>query len=610
MKRPKEHVLEDKSLLIFSQSIPAEWINRPINPDYALDRSIEVVENGNLTGSVFCAQIKGTMHPKVVDDNISFSLEVKYLEYYLQKDVPVVLVVVDVLQEKCYWLFLQHYIYEFLDVDAPTWASQRTIAIHIPLKNEITKTVDQLKDIAKGGPTYIITKKIDKIPTEYLGFWKSNAEAIAGLLATAKKLDKKQLQIRFEVSYRFEKEGDNKKAFSIISDIHKTALASGDKDSCIRAALAMTFHLNPISENAEILQILHRIRKLVEESKNAGYDILWRGIFFETIFAALAKRYNNVLTLHLVASQTPKSMMSSYLSLEASGIVPKIFEIMTEMATCIREAFEQKEFLVYLDLLQRMGRMQYLWCYNNSLGGSAKAIYHNLSVILSIFHFAKNLASRISADYEFSLLLDIARLYGALERKKLCNKTLGEAEALARKLRHKGYEIAVEKVRQSIEKGFTIPFLLKQKAQGVPRKEPTIPDEQEEKMIKHLLEIGGFDKDPELAQLAEIGLRDRNPERILKHCERLHTEILVYGPIWDMVALPSTGTKILYCEKEEKCIIGRELDQILARMKEDSCSKCSSISPRPGEWKWTHEWQRKREKPQRMKTIMKNFFKS
>jgi hypothetical protein len=51
MKRTKEHVLENRSLLIFSHSIPYEWVNRPITLDYALDRSIEIAENEKLTGA-------------------------------------------------------------------------------------------------------------------------------------------------------------------------------------------------------------------------------------------------------------------------------------------------------------------------------------------------------------------------------------------------------------------------------------------------------------------------------------------------------------------------------------------------------------------------------
>jgi len=370
----------------------------------------------------------------------------------------------------------------------------------------------------------------------------------------------------------------------------------------------MTFDINPFLENVKILELLQSVKKLIKESQNTGYDILSRGILLETVFAELIAKYNTVWTLSLVASQSPKSIMAPYLILEIQKIISNIFEAMNEMVTCIRRAYEEKEFLVYIDLLQRLGKMQYMWCYHNSLGGNAKVTNDNLEHIRSVLTFTKSLANRLSIDYEFFLLIDLGRLYGSWGKTRLCNKTLEEAMALARKLDHKGYQSAVEHVRESVERAPTIPFLLKRK-DDVSKERAAITDEQEKMMIRYLLEIGGFYEDPELARLAEIGIRDRNPERILKHCLHLHTEILIYGPIWDMVALPSTGTKILYCEQKEKVVIGQELDHILARMKEETCSTCNLRSARPTEWRWTHEWQMHRDKPPKMKTIMENFLK-
>ena len=611
MKRTKEHVIEETSLQIFSRSIPKEWINRPLVPDYALDRSIEIVENGNLTGAILHAQLKGIEHPKIIDDhNVTYSLEAKYLQYYIQKDVPVILVIVDVLKEQCYWVFLQRYVYEILDIDKPSWTTQKTITIHVPLKNEVPKTISRLIEIAKGGPTYLITKKIDRIPNEYLGYWQVNADAIEGLLAVAEKLSKKRFHIKFDVSYRFAKEGDRDNAYKVLFDVYKTALAAGDKDSCIKSAFAMTFYMNPYYENSKIVELLNSIREITEESGNIIYDVLWRGIFLETVFAGLLRNYNHILTLHLVASQAPtQGIMAPFLVLEAQKVISKISEVMTEMATCIRTAFEEEEPMVYVDLLQRIAKMQYLWCYNNSLGGNARVTYNNLRDIRSMLVFTKNLASKFSKDFEYSLLLDLARLYGALEEGKLCDKALHEAMNLAKEIDHKGYQQEVEHVREYIKKMRTIPFLLKQGMRKSSEDMVSITDEQEEEMIKHLLRIGGFYEDDRLAELAEIGLKDRNPERILRYCEYLYTEILIYGPIWDMVALPSTGTKILYCEKKEEAIIGRELDQILDRMKKENCINCKFRSPRPNEWKWTHEWQREREQPQKVKEILENYFK-
>ena len=112
-----------------------------------------------------------------------------------------------------------------------------------------------------------------------------------------------------------------------------------------------------------------------------------------------------------------------------------------------------------------------------------------------------------------------------------------------------------------------------------------------------------------LAQLAKIGIRDRNPERVLKYCESLYTEIINYGPIWDSVALPSTGTKILFCDKKGRAIVGRELDRLLEEMHREFCKECTDHKPRPADWKWTHKWHRERGQPDLMKKYIENYFK-
>lgn len=81
-----------------------------------------------------------------------------------------------------------------------------------------------------------------------------------------------------------------------------------------------------------------------------------------------------------------------------------------------------------------------------------------------------------------------------------------------------------------------------------------------------------------------------------------------YGPIWDMVALPETGMKILYCEKKGS-IMGYSLDELLELFKGSNCKTCKYHSPRSDDWKWTRKWHRERRKPEGMIKTIENFFK-
>ena len=119
VKRPRQHIEEAESKRIFNNSIPTEWIIREIKPDYGIDLSIEIVENGNVTGNVLFVQLKGVEKLKIIGDHVSFRLKVNHLRYYMQRDDPIILVVVDIKDIKCYWIYLQKYVYEILNISNP-----------------------------------------------------------------------------------------------------------------------------------------------------------------------------------------------------------------------------------------------------------------------------------------------------------------------------------------------------------------------------------------------------------------------------------------------------------------------------------------------------------
>lgn len=612
MKRPKEHVTEDLSVQIFSRSIPTEWINRSLTPDYGLDRVLEIVENGNVTGNELYVQLKGVEKPKVVGGHISYSLKVKNLKYYMKRENPILLVVVDTKRKRCYWVFLQKYVYDILNISRPSWFEQETVTIHIPLENEVAKSSYEIARIAKKGTSYLIVRKIDRIPTEYLIDWKTNSDAIEQLKQIDRKLSRKQVEIKFETSYRHEMEGDVNKSNEILWKIYKDSIASNDDVNSIKAALAITFHLNPMEnkENRILYDMLRSVKDKVDAQKNKTFELLWWGVFLETIYCKLVIDYNSAKTLQLVSSQSLHDISSPFLELQKQKILKGILKIRSDMIGAINRSYAEKEYYAYMDLLCRLAKMQWCWCYHESLRGDPTLIYNALKPVETVLLLMRGLARILSKDYEIIILLDLATYYDSINKIELRENCVNEAREIAKQIEHKGHLQEIERRHRYYNSPHpTIHSVLQMDFSQ--KRESTITDEEEENMIMYLLKIGGINlnSDDELAQLARIGLKDRNPERILKYCEHLHVEILNYGRIWDMVALPSTGTKILHCEKTGKSIIGRELDHLLAGMKEEDCVGCKYHSPRPVDWKWNREWHRKRETPRSMKKAMDNFFK-
>ncbi len=608
MERPPQHVIETESAIIFSQAIPSEWINRDIKPDYGLDKSIEVVEGGKVSGKELLVQLKGTNNIKIADDFVSYPLEVKNLRYYLERDTPVILIVVDILSKKCYWLFIQEYLYDTLDQNNPQWTSQSTVNIKIPVANEITSTIPQLKGVALGGTTYILSKKLDKTPIEQFEHWETNSEAIKKLEKVADKLLQKQFEINFDISYRLQSENEYQKSNVVLIELAEQAKTKDPQTHC-KAILLVTYQLNPIENSKEIFQLLESIKETVK-SCHPALQILWEGEFLETLFAKLMKNLNSYRMMYAVASNAPQGSMTPYIGVEIYKIISGLYQIEKDFSSLLDKAIQSKQVVLYLDLQRRLLKMQFLWCYNNSLEGNPAGIYVQVGSIKKSLISAIELAERLSKDIEFEIYIDLANVCASVEDNASRDKYLGCALELAKELNHKGFLNAVQSTQQRLQRSFTIPTMIKSKEGYV--KEENITDEEEEKVAKKLLEIGGIDleSDDELAKMARIGLKDRNPERILKYCEHLYVEVVSYGPIWEMVGLLTTGMKMLFCEKKGISIMGFELDGLSEEMKRDCCASCKDLCPRATNWKWTHEWHKARGQPDLMKTSIRNYFKN
>ena len=112
MERPQAHQINELAKRIFKNALPPTWVVNEQFDDYGIDYLVEIGANdGRLTGINLFVQLKGqeTVSSTGPHGDISFSLSSKHAEYYLDqvRDMPVLLIVVDVTQ-KCGWmLFLQ-----------------------------------------------------------------------------------------------------------------------------------------------------------------------------------------------------------------------------------------------------------------------------------------------------------------------------------------------------------------------------------------------------------------------------------------------------------------------------------------------------------------------
>jgi tetratricopeptide (TPR) repeat protein len=91
-KRPREHEVEEESIRAFTAALPSAWVPRRQDPDYGIDLTIEIFEDGRSTGLVFNAQLKGTDEPDLGKALRSLRLEQEKVEYYASQNLPVLIV--------------------------------------------------------------------------------------------------------------------------------------------------------------------------------------------------------------------------------------------------------------------------------------------------------------------------------------------------------------------------------------------------------------------------------------------------------------------------------------------------------------------------------------
>lgn len=151
--RSKQHILGDKAIKFLYDVFPDAWVIRQLDPDYGIDLDVELFDYEDdkciTLGEHVFFQVKGTENPQYITkklngyqvDVLAYPLEVSELNLVerMGSAFPVLLVVVDLVDKKGYFLCLNDYIKKVLPNYNMEYKKQKTISIYIPVKNIITK---------------------------------------------------------------------------------------------------------------------------------------------------------------------------------------------------------------------------------------------------------------------------------------------------------------------------------------------------------------------------------------------------------------------------------------------------------------------------------------
>lgn len=181
-RKSESHIIEKKSLKIVNDILPEFWTIREYKPDYGIDLSIELFEKKDsgekriydTLGEHLFVQVKGVedIHSSIIKikkrNNIENSPlieedimgEIEVIKFSIDTNelftvnrmgstIPVILFVVDVINDKIYFVCLNDYIEKVILPQTPNFFSlkQETKTIFIPKINLISKDFNTLNPL-------------------------------------------------------------------------------------------------------------------------------------------------------------------------------------------------------------------------------------------------------------------------------------------------------------------------------------------------------------------------------------------------------------------------------------------------------------------------------
>ncbi|MED4117027.1 DUF4365 domain-containing protein [Priestia megaterium] len=141
----------ESSLFVEKVIIRNGWKYREQEKDNDIDGEIEVFsEDGEATAKIIKVQLKASKSLKYKDEFVIFDCPVKFLNFCDVCDIPIILVVYDVDEEKAYWAWTQKYIFKYLDNEDLAWRNNTSsVRLKIPIKDELKEDKEFYNAIEK-----------------------------------------------------------------------------------------------------------------------------------------------------------------------------------------------------------------------------------------------------------------------------------------------------------------------------------------------------------------------------------------------------------------------------------------------------------------------------
>lgn len=578
---------------IFGYHLPDHWIFRSQEDqeDYGVDGEVEIADSSDhATGFIFKAQIKGQKSVSIINNSqfISFSLSVERLKYYMrQVEIPIVLIVVDTTKEQVFWKSLQDDTELNGTLQTAIESKQTTVSVHIPTANTLPEKSTELLEAVETNMNWLRVSALNRMTTPIQNLVKNSPnDLLAEMLEKSKTLNFHVYSESFERLYV---EGRFAELFNSARDVTNSATEKVETRFCAGLYIELLY-LQEADYKSEKYQMLCvdlyiHLLQIVREGKGSGHLRLFALLLLRSIKLKISVETD--YHYYISAKMSENDVMTKWVvDFSRSQVILRAARDVEKTIHLINRIILSGNKFILLDVLPRVSLWISAFANRLSLEGYTEQANYLYSWLNFCFDLAIDLSRESKQENIFAnILIPYASFKISTDEAK---NYLDELFDLAN-------EIKDESLKCSIKDTISKMRLIQN------REENDLSPEAELEFFRKRAKSLGFnvdDPEDEMGRIILQGLKDFNPERVLKDCEHLFVfPSSAQGIPAKMVGLSSAALKWVYCLEKGHAIGGWSLDNIYIPpisgdgFKTQYCKDCEHKSPRDSEWKWSSKWQ-------------------
>ena len=605
MKRPKQHQIEEEGYEQFKACLPRHWVVRSQTHDYGIDREVEIFNqdaNGDAisTGCIFKVQVKGTEDADVSKkgDVVRFKLEVPRTSYLCNEiNVPTFFVLADVKSQKTWWYAIQIDKYLEKRLNDAIAKKQKKITLYIPSSNVLPSTLESLISKLDDIRMSHACESLAELPQE-------NFDNLSFEVDEIEELERKFADKAFIAKITKLWKQKNRD-YAALEKVSRDALSNVNNSAATKVSAVLNIEkaLEDKVKGSPILQA--QLDKIYFETAVAIKELtrneskswrLYSLLFWRSALLRIASADDFALfTNHKIHRSDDGSDGLDFICNFTLGIArhktfKKVIRIYNQCIRLFSFALNSSEYWMIPQVILRVAQSLppvFIHLWGEGLEETAALFRDHFNEILKK---TASITFALEKWDDLALLVFSAFTLNSQKNQEQYQETydwaLATLNSIPDESRRKEWLNCLQDMTQTFDP-------MKNKIEF---EEPDAPIEEEYQIYIQMAQAMGInldDPNDRIAQIVNIGLKDLNPERVLKNCKHLFVYVGHYGIPAQMLKLYTAGSKYLRCTKKDVAIGGQSLDGIYDSLKREHCSKCKDADPWSEGWKWTRSWQNK-----------------